>query len=63
MCAQAISFARIRRLYFGAYDVKCGGVVHGCHVFDHSNHVPEVIGGVFGAQCTEILQNFFLKRR
>jgi tRNA(Arg) A34 adenosine deaminase TadA len=63
MCAQAISLARIRKLYFGAYDIKCGGVIHGGRVFDHSNHVPEVIGGVFETQCAEILQNFFLKRR
>ncbi|MDR2268256.1 MAG: nucleoside deaminase, partial [Holosporaceae bacterium] len=53
MCAQAISLARIRKLYFGAYDIKYGGVVHGCRVFDHSHHVPEVIGGVFETQCAE----------
>ncbi|MDR1362067.1 MAG: nucleoside deaminase [Holosporaceae bacterium] len=63
MCAQAMSWARIRRLYFGAYDPKCGGITHGCRVFNHSLHVPEVMGGVFETQCAKILQKFFLKRR
>ncbi|MDR3179615.1 MAG: nucleoside deaminase [Holosporaceae bacterium] len=63
MCAQAISLARIRRLYFGAYDVKYGGVIHGCRVFDHATHRPEIISGVFETQCAKILQNFFSVRR
>lgn len=63
MCAQALSLARIRRLYFGAYDVKYGGVVHGCRVFEHAIHKPEVISGVSETQCTKILQNFFSGRR
>jgi tRNA(adenine34) deaminase len=63
MCAQAISLARIRRLYFGAYDLKYGGSVHGCRVFDHALHRPEIIGGVFETQCAKILQNFFKERR
>ncbi|MDR2720756.1 MAG: nucleoside deaminase [Puniceicoccales bacterium] len=63
MCAQAIALARISRLYFGAYDKKYGGVVHGCHVFDHSIHKPEVIGGISEALCAKILQNFFKSRR
>ena len=44
MCAQAITFARIRRLYFGAYDTKGGGVEHGARIFEQptSHHHPEV---------------------
>lgn len=63
MCAQAISYARITRLYFGAYDKKCGGVDHGGRIFTHSCYKPYVIGGVFETQCAEILQNFFVNRR
>lgn len=61
MCAQAISLARIRRLYFGAYDPKYGAVTHGCRVFDSSSshHKPEVIGGVLETQCQQILKDFF----
>lgn len=63
MCAQAISLARIRRLYFGAYDQKCGAVTHGCRIFEHSLHKPEIVGGVFEIQCKRILINFFKTKR
>lgn len=63
MCAQAISLARIRRLYFGAYDKKYGAIIHGCRVFDYSLHKPEVIGGVFETQCEKILVDFFKTKR
>lgn len=63
MCAQAISLARIRRLYFGSYDVKYGGVVHGARIFDHALHKSEIIGGVFEIQCQKILKNFFKTKR
>ena len=63
MCAQAISLARIRRLYFGAYSPKYGGVDHGCKIFDHALHKTEVIGGVLETQCAEILQNFFKENK
>lgn len=63
MCAQAISLARIRRLYFGAYDEKYGGVTHGTQVFRYSLHKPEVIGGVSETQCAEILKSFFEDKR
>ena len=48
MCAQAIAFARIRRLYFGAYDPKGGGVEHGPRIFEQPtcHHRPEVYGGI-----------------
>lgn len=63
MCAQAISLARIRRLYFGAYDHKCGAVTHGAHIFKYSNHKPEVLGGILESQCSKILQRFFENKR
>jgi tRNA(Arg) A34 adenosine deaminase TadA len=63
MCGQAISLARIRRLYFGAYDPKCGGVEHGARVFDHALHKTETIGGVLATQCAKILKNFFKNKR
>ena len=63
MCAQAISLAHIRRLYFGAYSPKYGGVDHGCKIFDHALHKTEVIGGVLETQCAEILQNFFKENK
>ncbi|MDX1710993.1 MAG: nucleoside deaminase [Rhodovibrionaceae bacterium] len=65
MCAQAIAFARIRRLYFGAYDPKGGGVDHGPRIFQQPtcHHRPEVIGGVEERACAEALRGFFQARR
>lgn len=65
MCASAISNARIRRLYFGAYDIKSGGVEHGPKIFDHSacHHKPDVIGGVDETACAQMLTRFFQMRR
>ncbi|WP_096701733.1 nucleoside deaminase [Magnetospirillum sp. 15-1] len=65
MCAAAISLARIRRLYFGAYDPKGGGVEHGAKVFDHAtcHHRPEVYGGLEESRSAEMLRAFFEKRR
>ena len=65
MCAAAISFARIRRLYFGAYDPKGGAVDHGPRFFQQEtcHHAPEVIGGVAESRAASLLQAFFAKRR
>ncbi len=65
MCAQAIAFARIRRLYFAAYDPKGGGVEHGPRIFDQpsSNHRPEVYGGIAEAASRALLRAFFAARR
>lgn len=65
MCAAAISFARIRRLVFGAPDPKGGGVVHGPRFFDQPtcHHRPEVTGGVRSDDSAEILRAFFRARR
>ena len=65
MCAQAISHARIRRLYFGAFDPKGGGVEHGARIFSQPtcHHKPEVYGGIAEQQCAEMLKEFFRVRR
>ena len=65
MCAQAISFARIRRLYFGAYDPKGGGVENGPRIFSQPtcHHQPEVYGGINESECGELLREFFRERR
>jgi tRNA(Arg) A34 adenosine deaminase TadA len=65
MCAAAISFARIRRLVFGAYDPKGGGVEHGPRVFAQPtcHHVPEIVGGVEEARAAGLLRQFFRTRR
>ncbi len=65
MCATAISFARIRRLYFGAYDPKGGGVEHGPAIFNQPtcHHAPEVIGGVGETEAASLLKQFFADRR
>ena len=65
MCAQAIAFARLRRLYFGAYDPKAGGVDHGPRIFQQPgcNHRPEVVGGLEERRCAALLKDFFAARR
>ena len=65
MCAQAISLARVRRLFFAAYDAKGGGVDHGPRIYSHStcHHVPEVIGGIREQQAAKMLQAFFKGKR
>ena len=65
MCAAAISFARIRRLYYGAGDEKGGGVEHGARFFSQStcHHKPEVYGGIAQSECGELLKAFFKEKR
>ena len=65
MCAAAISFARVRRLYFGASDPKGGGVEHGARVFSQStcHHAPEIYSGIGGDEAAELLKTFFTDRR
>jgi tRNA(adenine34) deaminase len=65
MCAAAISFARIRRLYFGASDEKGGAVEHGVRLFSSPacHHAPEIYGGIAEAQSAALLRDFFRKLR
>ena len=65
MCAAAISFARIRRLYFGASDEKGGAVENGARFFTQTtcHHAPEVYGGIGEVASAELLKAFFRQRR
>jgi tRNA(adenine34) deaminase len=65
MCAGAISFARIRRLYYGAADPKGGGVEHGPRIFSQPtcHHAPEVYGGIAESEAARLLRDFFKARR
>jgi len=65
MCAQAASFFRVRRIVFGAYDPKGGGVEHGARIFAASSchHLPEIVGGVRESDSAALLRDFFAARR
>ena len=65
MCAAAIGLYRVRRLVFGAYDPKSGGVDHGPRIFEQNtcHHRPEIIGGVAEAANAALLRQFFESRR
>lgn len=65
MCAAAIAAARIGRLYYGATDLKSGGVAQGARVFSHpqAHHAPEVYDGISGAESEALLKAFFAARR
>lgn len=65
MCAAAISMARIKTLYFGAYDTKGGAVANGVHFYEAAtcHHKPNVIGGIMEEECGEILKKFFRQKR
>ncbi len=65
MCAAAISFARVRRLYYGAADPKGGAVEHGPRFFGQPtcHHVPEVYGGIDQERAAELLRRFFQSKR
>ena len=65
MCAAAIGFAHVRRLYFAAYDPKGGGVEHGPRIFDQPtcHHRPEIYGGIAERAGAELLRRFFQARR
>ena len=65
MCAAAIAFARIRRLYYGAPDPKSGGIAQGPRIFAHPqcHHIPEVIDGLCAPEAARLLTDFFAARR
>ena len=65
MCAQAISFARLRRLYYGAADPKGGGIDHGPRIFNQPtcHHRPEVYAGIAEGEAGDLLRDFFKARR
>ena len=65
MCAGAIGHARLRRLYFAAYDTKSGAVEHGPCLFQHAtiHHHPEIIGGIQQREAAALLKTFFEQKR
>jgi tRNA(Arg) A34 adenosine deaminase TadA len=65
MCAALISYARIRRLYYGAEDKKSGGSENGVRFFNDPSchHKPEIISGIREQECAELLTRFFADRR
>lgn len=65
MCAAAISFARLRRLYFAAYDPKGGAVENGVRLYSSPtcHHQPEVYGGLSESEAAALLRDFFKERR
>lgn len=65
MCAAAISFARLRRLYFAAYDPKGGAVENGVRLYasPSCHHAPEVYGGLSESEAATLLRDFFRERR
>ena len=65
MCAQAISLMRIKNLYYGADDLKGGGIKHGPKVFDQNscNHRPTINSGILAKESEKLLNDFFKKLR
>jgi tRNA(adenine34) deaminase len=65
MCAAAMALARLRRLYFAAWDIKGGAVEHGPRIFDQPtiHHRPEVYGGIEERRAVALLRAFFHDRR
>jgi tRNA(adenine34) deaminase len=65
MCAGAIAHARLRRVVFGAYDLKGGGVEHGARVFEREtcHHRPETVGGLRETEASALLKRFFQDKR
>ncbi|MBE6443190.1 MAG: nucleoside deaminase [Alphaproteobacteria bacterium] len=65
MCTAAISFARIKNLYFGAFDEKGGAVVNGIKFYEQPtcHHRPNVFGGILEDECSKILKKFFKNKR
>jgi tRNA(adenine34) deaminase len=65
MCAGAIAHARLRRVVFGAYDPKGGGVEHGARVFEREtcHHRPEIVGGITRIRGAALLKRFFQDKR
>ena len=64
MCAAAISEARIKKIYFGAYDEKKGAIENGIRIFSNKNYFkPEIYGGIKENECSQLLKSFFSQRR
>ena len=64
MCASAISYTKISRLYFGAYNKKYGSIYNGSQLYQGNkcNWIPEVYDGIAERQCSQLLENFFINK-
>lgn len=58
-CASVLEKVRIKEIFFGAYDPKCGAIFHNSKLFEHSLIKPHIIGGIQENRCSEILKKFF----
>ncbi|MCC2647047.1 MAG: CMP/dCMP deaminase zinc-binding protein [Rickettsiaceae bacterium] len=65
MCAAAISFSKLKKLYFGTYDFKSGGVENGPRFFNSTSchHRPEIYGGIMESESTKLIKDFFKSLR
>lgn len=65
MCAAALSYARIRRVVYGARDEKSGGISTGPALYTHSqlHHKPEIVSGIMADDCAKIITDFFREKR
>lgn len=65
MCASAISYARIERIYYGASDEKFGAIEHGARIFDSMPVMfkPDIYGGLMEQECADLLQEYFRSLR
>lgn len=62
-CASVLEKVRIKDIFFGAYDPKCGAITHNVRLFDHSTIKPNIVGGIQEERCSKILKAFFEKLR
>ena len=62
-CAAMLEKVRIKNIFFGAYDTKCGAIVHGIRLFDNSLIKPNIVGGIQEERCSELFKNFFKQLR
>ncbi len=62
-CASMLEKVRIKSIFFGTYDTKCGAITHNSRIFDHSLTKPNIIGGIQEKRCSKIISSFFEKLR
>jgi len=62
-CAAMLEKVRIKDIFFGAYDPKCGAITHNSRLFDHSLFKPNIVGGIQEKRCSKIISDFFEKLR
>ncbi|MDR1365029.1 MAG: hypothetical protein LBJ42_00390 [Holosporales bacterium] len=62
-CASILERVRIKNIFFGAYDSKCGGVIHNARIFDYSLTKPHIVGGIQEERCSLIISEFFERLR